>query len=272
MNPPLEFKACAGFGNRLRALVSAMCAAEDIVPLNEDGSRPLSLVVSWTPETDIHTAPFDFIFDMKTLPSWIKVEDSRLPPHSGWDNCKQVLSQEEWDFVLLRAGQNRPIRIKSHGHFYRNDSERWLRHLKSLKPNDMVSCMIEDIFSLTPSDTSQIIGVHIRRGDNEKSTNESPSELFWTAMKKYSLTTIFYLATDSIEVRYEAIERFPNRILFASDNVLSRNDPLGCRDAVVDFFCLSNCSEIIGSYYSSFSEMAAMYGDVPLRVLRLLNN
>jgi hypothetical protein len=269
MNPPLEFKACAGFGNRLRALVSAMCAAENIVPLNDDGSRPLSLVVSWPPETDIHTAPFDFIFDMGSLPSWIKIEDSRLPAHSGWDNCKQVLSQEEWDFVLLRAGQNRPIRIKSHGHFYKNDTKRWLRHLRSLKPTGMVNGMIDDIYALTPTGTSQIVGVHIRRGDNEKATSESPSELFWEAMEKYSSSTVFYLATDSMDVRNEAIERFPNRILFASNSLLSRNDPIGCRDAVVDFFCLSRCSEIIGSYYSSFSEMAAMYGEVPLRILRL---
>jgi hypothetical protein len=268
VTPPLEFKACAGFANRLRALVSAMCAAEDIVPLNSDGSRPISLIVSWTPETNIHTAPFDLLFDRSSLPSWVVFEDSRVQPHSGWEKTIQVLSQDEWDFTLLQAGQKRPIRIKSHGQFHRSDPDRWLYHLRTLKPALMIQCVSDDIFASIPNGAN-IIGIHIRRGDNEKSIVESPSELFWNAMNEYDSNTLFYLATDSIEERIEVTARFPGRVFLGSDTIIGRNDPFGCREALIDFYCLSRCSEILGSYYSSFSEMASMYGDVPLRVLRL---
>jgi hypothetical protein len=245
-----------------------MCVAEDIIPLNDDGSRPPSLIVSWTPETDIHTAPFDFLFDTASLPPWVAIEDGRLPAHTGWDNAISVLSEDEWNFVYIRAGQNRPIRIKSHGQFHRSDPERWLGHLRALKPTDMIHCQSEIVFSKVVPGTTAIVGVHIRRGDNKKSIRESPSELFWDAMETYPSTTMFYLATDSVEERNEMIMRFPGRILCGSDTILSRNDPFGCREALLDFYCLSQSSEILGSYYSSFSEMAAAYGGVPLRVLR----
>ena len=267
MNPPLEIQVCAGFANRLRALVSAMCVAEDIIPLNDDGSRPPSLVVSWPSEFNIHTAPFEFLFSKQSLPSWIRIEDGRLQPHSGWDTVKSVLSQEDWDFLWLRAGQSRPIRIRSHGQFHRSDPERWLAHLRSLKPTDFIQSVADDVFSCVP-EGSTVVGAHIRRGDNKKSIEESPSELFWEVMEAYDQSVLFYLATDSEEERLQALERFPNRILKGSDTILSRNDPFGCREGMLDFYCLSRCSEILGSYYSSFSEMAAMYGGVELRIMK----
>jgi len=267
MNPPLEIQVCAGFANRLRAFVSAMCAAEDIIPLNADGSRPRSLVVSWPSEFNIHTAPFEFLFSKQSLPSWVHIEDGRLQAHTGWENPTQVLSPDEWKFVLARAGQWRPIRIKSYGHFHKSDPERWLGHLRALKPTDFIQSVADDVFSCVP-DRSTVVGVHIRRGDNKKSIEESPSELFWSAMAAYDPSVLFYIATDSEEERFQTIERFPNRILKGSDTILCRNDPFGCREAVLDFYCLSRCTEIVGSCYSSFSEMAAMYGGVELRIMR----
>ena len=265
MNPPLELKVCAGFANRLRALVSGMCVAEDIIPLNEDESRPISLIVSWTPETGIHTAPFEFLFDINSLPPWVRLEDGRLQSHSAWATAKSVQSNDEWKFVYQRAGQKRPIRIKSHGQFYRADHERFLGHLRSLRPAEYVQSMFEDLFAKV---TGPIVGVHIRRGDNTASIQTSSSELFWEAMEAYPQTTVFYVATDSMEEREEAVRRFPGRILTGSKTILPRNDPFGCREGVLDFYCLSRCSEILGSCSSSFSEMAAAYGGVPLRVMK----
>jgi len=126
--------------------------------------------------------------------------------------------------------------------------------------------MFEDLFAKL---SGPIVGVHIRRGDNNASIKESPSELFWEAMTAYPEATMFYVATDSMEEREEAVRRFPGRILTGSATILSRNDPFGCREAMLDFYCLSRCSEILGSYYSSFSEMAAAYGGVPLRVMKI---
>jgi hypothetical protein len=264
MNPPLELRVCAGFANRLRALVSGMCVAEDIIPLNDDGSRPPSLIVSWTPDAGIHTAPFEFLFDVTSLPPWVYIEDGRVQSHSAWATAKSVQSDEEWEFVYQRAGQKRPIRINSHGQFYRADQERFLRHLRSLRPAEFIQSMFEKMFA----NMEAPVGVHIRRGDNMVSIKESPSDLFWEAMAAYPPSTMFYFATDSMEEREEATRRFPGRIITGSPTILSRNDAFGCREGMLDFYCLSRCSEILGSYYSSFSEMAAAYGGAPLRVIR----
>jgi hypothetical protein len=188
-----------------------------------------------------------------------------MQSHTGWDTTKQVLSEDDWNFVYERAGPSRPIRIKSHGQFYRSDQDRFLAYLRALRPAEYIQCISDDIF-LNLSKT--VVGVHIRRGDNRASIKESPSELFWETMTAYDQSVVFYLATDSMTEREEAELQFPGRILTGSGTILSRNDPFGCREGMLDFYCLSRCSEILGSYYSSFSEMAAAYGGVPLRVIR----
>lgn len=254
---PLEFLPSAGFANRLRALVSAMCAAEDI-------QAPLKVL--WPHEPYIHTSQFRALFDTESLPSWMKVDEAVLAPHTGWKDIKEVLTQEDWDFWLDRMGSKRPIRIKSHGHFYKSDQERWLGHLRSLKPNVVLAAKRDILFHSLPSSMT-IVGVHIRRGDNKKSMEESPSELFWEMMRSYNESVLFYLATDSAEERATAMKLFPRRILVGS-TILDRNDPFSGSNAMIDFICLSSCSEILGSYYSSFSEMAAMYGGVKLRVVK----
>ena len=254
---PLEFMPCAGFANRLRSLVSAMCAAEDI-------QSPLHVL--WKIEPHIHVSQFRTLFDVESLPSWLKVEEGVTPAHSGWNTAKEIFTQEDWNFWLDRVGSKRPIRIKSHQQFYKSDQKRWLAHLRSLKPNVVIETKKNILFH-SLGDSIKIVGVHIRRGDNKKSAEESPSELFWEMMRSYDESVLFYLATDSVEERATAMKLFPRRILVAS-TILGRNDQSGATNAMIDFVCLSSCSEILGSYYSSFSEMAAMYGSIELRVIK----
>jgi hypothetical protein len=254
---PLEFLPSAGFANRLRALVSAMCVAEDI-------QSPLQVL--WSHEPYVHTSQFRTLFDTESLPSWLKVNEAVLAPHTGWKEIKEILTQDDWNFWLDRMGSKRPIRIKSHAHFYNSDPQRWLGHLRSLKPNVVLAAK-RDILFHSLSDSIKIVGVHIRRGDNKKSIKESPSELFWETMRSYDPSVLFYLATDSVEERAKAMELFPKRILVGA-SILDRNDPLSGSSLMMDFICLSSCSEILGSYYSSFSEMAAMYGGIELRIVK----
>jgi hypothetical protein len=43
-----------------------------------------------------------------------------------------------------------------------------------------------------------------------------------------------------------------------------RNLQKGIQDAVVDMYCLAGCQKIIGSYFSSFSEVAAQINGIEL--------
>jgi hypothetical protein len=118
------------------------------------------------------------------------------------------------------------------------------------------------------------IGIHIRRSDNILSIKNSPREAFVSKMQKAILDepeTVFFLATDSPEEETYLHHAFPNRII-SIDKELSRGSERGIQDALVDLYCLANTHKIIGSFYSSFSEVAAQIYHIPLELINISQN
>ena len=118
-------------------------------------------------------------------------------------------------------------------------------------------------------DGSNFIGVHIRRTDNEVAIRRSPLRLFIYMMDReaeQSGDVRFYLATDDDDVRRSLIERYGDRIVTHTATV-TRHTADGIRDALTDMTALSLCDRIYGSYWSSFSEAAAMMGGKPFEQL-----
>ena len=73
----------------------------------------------------------------------------------------------------------------------------------------------------------------------------------------------FFVATDDDATKKELVKRYGNAI-YTRNNVSERNSRNGVVDAVVDLFLLAGCKKgIFGSYWSSFSEVAANIGWVP---------
>lgn len=113
--------------------------------------------------------------------------------------------------------------------------------------------------------SSHPVGVHIRRTDNAVAIAKSPLSLFIEAMETEVAAhpdTIFFVASDSEEVKNTLEERFKGRILTAS-NPADRNSLQGMEDAVVDFFTLGKTTKILGSCNSSFSQLAAQLYGIP---------
>jgi len=69
----------------------------------------------------------------------------------------------------------------------------------------------------------------------------------------------FFLATDSPEEEQDMKKLFGDRIITFAKK-LDRNNPEAIQDALVDLLCLSKTRKIIGSFYSSFSDIAADIG------------
>ena len=113
------------------------------------------------------------------------------------------------------------------------------------------------------------IGIHIRRTDNLESIQHSPIKKFidyiYTAIRNND-NQKFYLATDDLSVKEEFIKLFGDKII-TMDCVLRRDSEEGIKSALLELYILSSCSKIIGSYYSSYSELAAQIGNIPLVVL-----
>lgn len=69
--------------------------------------------------------------------------------------------------------------------------------------------------------------------------------------------TRFFVATDAPEEEALLHQEFPGRIISHAKASLSRNDPRGIKDALIDLYCLAHCRKLIGSHLSSFTEVAA---------------
>lgn len=110
--------------------------------------------------------------------------------------------------------------------------------------------------------TSNHIGVHIRRTDNVYSIAESPTDKFIEQMQTEidkNKETAFYVASDSLEEKNRLTSIFGERII-TSMKVTARDTKEGVQDALVELYSLSRTSKVIGSSYSSFSELASLIG------------
>ena len=79
--------------------------------------------------------------------------------------------------------------------------------------------------------------------------------------KLENFDAMFFLSTDSVHDKKRIIDRFGNKII-TSEPILERTSPQGIVDAVIDLFCLSKTKGIIGSYKSTFSQVAAEIGRI----------
>ena len=140
------------------------------------------------------------------------------------------------------------------------------QYLKHLRP---VKAIRENISLNVKSFTNKTIGIHIRRTDHYKAIEVSPLENFIEKIRDdlaKDMNINYFLATDDMEVEKTLIGLFSNKIITYSKEY-SRKNVKGMQDAVVDLYTLSATSKIYGSFNSSFSDMAARIGNIPLIII-----
>lgn len=126
-----------------------------------------------------------------------------------------------------------------------------------------------EVARLTSAFDAHTVGVHVRRTDNAVSIAHSPLDAFVQAMQATLAAdpaAHFFLATDDPAVRTSLRSAFPGRISCQEISAVRRDTLSGVRQAVVDLFCLARAPRLLGSYWSSFSDMAAEIGGHPLRI------
>ena len=239
--PTIHLQVCAGFANRVRALVSGICLAEDL---------QLPLVIHWFPMSPECACRFQTVLDPESLPKTVKIvsEDTYM--------AKEVLSRENWDSYYASWDAKSDIYIKSYGIFYTNG--RWNDHLRSIRPSSLVKQYLNRRCASVPWERA--IGVHIRRGDNTKSISGSPLTCFREKMRN-NPNAFFVVCTDDTPTKEALMIEFGDRCTFPA-TVLSRKTEEGMIHGVADFFALTKCTHIWGSVHSSFTEIAARYGNL----------
>lgn len=221
----VHLEVCAGFANRLRALISGLCYAYE---LNEP------LILFWnidnTCAIDLHEC-----IDVNKIPNFVTVQSGHFEPY------KHIYYQSDLD--------NLPKQIKSYSHFYTKNTDLYNNFLRSIK------------FKVKPITNKSMIGLHIRRTDHVKCIQQNPLNYFEEYIDNSDKT--IYLATDCKETKTYFQKKYGLRII-TNDIELTRTNKSGMIGAITDFINLAHCGQIIGSKGSSFSEMASLYGDVSL--------
>lgn len=114
------------------------------------------------------------------------------------------------------------------------------------------------------------IGIHIRRTDHSTSITYSSTDLFVSLIEseiKKDSNTVFYLATDDTNESNFLHEKFGNSIISYPKKSWSRDSQEGMEEALIELYALSKCEIIYGSLGSSYSETAAKWGGVKLKLL-----
>lgn len=122
----------------------------------------------------------------------------------------------------------------------------------------------------TRSGGKRMIGLHIRRTDNGMAIRHSPVTLFEKTIEKEIAAdgnVVFYLATDEPTLKKKLKERYGSQRIVCSDLPAVRDSEEGMTEALTEMMTLSLCEKIYGSYWSSFSEAAALLGQIPLMQL-----
>ena len=133
-----------------------------------------------------------------------------------------------------------------------------------------IATLQKEIDSYLPSD-KEVYGIHIRRTDNTWAKEASPLELFENkvvSILKKEPKALFYLASDDADTIAHFQKRFGDAIL-SRPKTFGRTSVQGIQDAIIEMWLLTKTKMIYGSFYSSYSGMAARIGHVDIEILTL---
>lgn len=259
----ITLEPIAGLGNRLRAVDSACALADEL-------GRPLRII--WTRTTDC-ACRFDRLFE--PIPGAIVVE------RGWWAN--RLLRRAE----LLGGRYTHVIRepemwpLRASGYDFRGlageravfiqTCQRFLAAptMGLASRFTLVAALKAECQRVTAGFTEATVGVHIRRGDHQEARQHSPTALFLERMSaevRRRSAVRFFLATDDPGVEAEVRHLFGERVL-TYRKPFNRDTDAGIRAAAVEMFALARTTRILGSYFSSFSEVAAELGGCPLDIV-----
>lgn len=146
-----------------------------------------------------------------------------------------------------------------------------LMYLKKLKPLKNIEKEVNNF--QRKHNITNCVGVHIRRGDfADRKTSPgkvSSDEKFIERMNeliKENYKTKFFLCTDSKEVEEKLERTFPKKIIKFPKTSFTRTEVRATQEGLIDLLLLSKTKHILGTYRSTFSEMAWWFGECKAKV------
>lgn len=257
-----------GLANRMRAIASG-------INLSIDNNINIKSII-WPVNSDLY-CPFDELFEplknikllnISNLQELLFFDEPRKKNLylSGLFQinryCGKIIDYhpEINKYIEFLRNFSKPLLIQSGVIFY-DFSPEFYRNL-FIPKKDFITAAVERL-----DNNKNIIGLHIRRTDNIVSIEKSPTILFINTIKNelYKDSNVkFYLATDDNAIKSQLTSIFGKNKIICSEKTAVRSTNNGIREALVEMLCLSMCKKIYGSFWSSYSEAAAMLGNVNL--------
>ncbi|OYP56737.1 hypothetical protein CG709_01140 [Lachnotalea glycerini] len=239
-----------GLCNRIRVINSAYELAK---------KRNDNLTVLWLNNAELN-CPFESLFQSV---SEIKI----INIYSNLNLRKlflQFSANQRFDNAMIEANKKngvlnenfytslkKNVFISTWEHFYPSSDYHFFQ------PANEIQARIDTI---TKDLGNNSVGVHIRRTDHAWAIESSKTNGFVTAIEQelaVNPDAKFFVATDDITEENMLRERFPAQIFSNQNKTLSRNSIAGMHDALIDLMCLASTTKIFGSYFSSFTDIAA---------------
>jgi hypothetical protein len=250
-----------GLCNRIRVINSAYELAK---------KRGDELTVLWLNNAELN-CPFESLFqpvsEIKIINIYSNFNLQKLylqfSANQRFDNT--AIENNKKDGVLNKDfyhSLKKTVYISTWEHFYPSSDYRFFQ------PASDIQARIDKI---TSQFGAKSVGVHIRRTDHTWAIESSKTNGFVTAIEQelaINPDAIFYVATDDIKEENFIREKFPDCIISNQNKTLSRNSIAGMHDALIDLICLSKTTKIFGSYYSSFTDIAADMHQIKKTVIK----
>lgn len=267
-----------GLANRMRSIASGLSLASDMQipvrvmwPVNRDLNICYDKLFCRDslpcPLADINGKVDLFCYDIPRkrnlyLPKAFRIMGSgcRL---SDADELPRFIGNPEGLREHAASAKNR-LQIRSGLEYYPFDVNVYRR---IFTPVESVQRLAASLCDMPPS---EMTGLHVRRTDNVEAITRSPLRLFEEVVERQiaiDSSAIFYIASDSDEVKRSLVTRFGSKHFRYSTMKVSRTTAQGMQMALAEMLVLSQCKKIYGSYWSSYSEAAAMLGNVPFEQL-----
>lgn len=251
----LIIQPIGGLCNRMRAINSAWMLAKE---------RGDTLTVIWNVNHELG-CPFEEIFKPNDAFTVINIGSKWNMRKLFLQFTSRFINNEEikahkGDGLLdeaFRKSLGKKVYIATEEHFYP------CHEYTLFTPSADVQAMID---TKCKQLGEHAVGVHIRRTDNLPAIGKSSSQAFITSMEAEiaaNPSVQFYLATDDMREEAALRDRFVGRIISNEERDLSRDSVSGIKDAMVDLYCLASTSKIIGSFFSSFTDIAADMNKIP---------
>ena len=272
-----------GIGNRLKCLISVLRLSRKL---------KMKLLLLWMPPNLMGGADFSELFE-PIMPQITEKEADKLKDSGKLKICKtyedcldgnyQYFLFNDWRFVLLPGevpkgfakvfpdNEGQVIDLE-YEHIPLKIRKDFLIGIKKIMPIIPIRKKVDN-FVKEHNNFNNVIGVQVRRRDfllatdgrGKVSTNDNYFKRIREIIKENPKTKIF-LATDCPVTRDMFVEEFKDKLIFFPCNNWDKRTKEATITGFIDMLLLSKTNHILGSFLSSFVEVAWWLGGCKAKV------